>query len=120
VLAAKIVLILLTSVTASFGNTLLKAGSNRAGDEPLELRHLPRTLLGPAVLAGAALYCLSQLLWITLLRIEDLSMVYPLMIGLNFTLIMIIAWSYFKEPVSPGKLAGIALIFGGIATVAAG
>jgi multidrug transporter EmrE-like cation transporter len=119
-LAAKIILVLLTSLTASLGNTLLKVGASRAGDEQLELRRLPRTLLGPAVLAGAALYGLSQLLWITILRIEDLSMVYPLMIGLNFVLIMAIAWSYFKEPVSVGKLAGIVLIFVGVAAVATG
>ena len=47
-------------------------------------------------------------------------MVYPLMIGLNFVLIMFIAWSYFKEPLSLGKLSGIVLIFAGVAAIATG
>ena len=121
VFAAKIILILVTSLTASLGNTLLKIGSSTGeGEDLLELRHLPRTLIKPAIIGGGALYGFSQLLWITLLRIEDLSMVYPLMMGLNFTIIMFIAWSYFREPLSVGKLSGIALIFAGVATIATG
>ncbi len=120
-LAVKIILVLLISITASLGNTLLKIGSSTGdGEELLVLRHLPRTFLKPAILGGAALYAISQLLWITMLRIADLSFAYPLMIGLNFTLIMGIAWSYFKEPVSLGKLGGIVLIFAGIVALATG
>lgn len=120
-IAIKIILVLMTSITASAGNSLLKIGaSGGAGEELLELRHLPRTLLKPAIIGGASLYALSQLLWISILRVADLSFAYPLMIGLNFLLIMFVAWSYFKEPVSWGKLAGMALIFAGIMAIALG
>lgn len=120
-LAAKILLILLTSATASLGNSLLKVGASGPGEseeELLEVRHLPRTFLKPAILAGIAAYGVSQLLWITVLRIVDLSLAYPLQIGLNFTLIMLAAWFYFKEPVSRGKLLGVLMIFAGVVTVA--
>ncbi|MHB1325405.1 MAG: SMR family transporter [Thermoleophilia bacterium] len=120
-LLARIVLVILTSTTASFGNTLLKVGASRESEEELlEVHHLPRTFLKPAILGGVAVYGVSQILWITVLRILDLSQAYPLMIGLNFTLIMFIAWSYFKEPVSAGKLFGVGLIFAGIGLAAAG
>ena len=120
-IAVKIILVLLTSITASAGNSMLKIGASAGSeDELLELRHLPRTLLKPAVIGGVSLYAFSQLLWISFLRIADLSYAYPLMMGLNVLLVMMIAWSYFKEPVSPGKLAGMLLIIGGIVAVALG
>jgi len=121
VLATKIILVLLTSLTASLGNSLLKVGAASAGGtQLLELRQLPRTLFKPAILGGTTLYAISQILWITMLRIADLSLAYPVMIGLNFSMIMSIAWFYFKEPVSLGKLFGVALIFIGIVTIAVG
>jgi len=120
-MAVKIILMLLTSLTASMGNTLLKVGASGGREEELlELKHLPRTLIKPAILGGGALYALSQLLWISVLRIVDLSFAYPLMIGLQFTLVMLIAWSYFREPMSAGKLAGMALIFAGVVAIATG
>lgn len=119
VLTVKIILVLLVSATASLGNSLLKAGAGGRREELLRLRQLPRTFLSPAVLGGVSAYGVSQLLWITLLRIVDLSLAYPLQIGLNFILIMLAARWYFKEPLAPGKLLGIGLIFAGIITVAA-
>lgn len=120
-LMTRIILVIMTSTTASLGNTLLKIGAARENEEELlEVHHLPRTFLKPAILAGIIVYGVSQILWITVLRILDLSQAYPLMIGLNFTLIMFIAWSYFKEPMSPRKLFGVGLIFAGIALAAAG
>ncbi|MFA6001133.1 MAG: SMR family transporter [Thermoleophilia bacterium] len=117
--AIQIILVLLTSVSASLGNTLLKVGSSAGGEgELLVIQHLPRTLLKPAILGGAVIYAISQILWITLLRKMDLSQAYPLQIGLNFIFIMLIARLYFNEPVSRGKLLGIALIFAGIIAIA--
>jgi multidrug transporter EmrE-like cation transporter len=121
-LAATIFLVLLTSASASLGNALLKAGASGAGKGEGQLpgiRHLPRTLRQPAILSGMAVYGISQLLWITVLRLLDLSLAYPLQIGLNFTVIMFVAWFYFKEPISRGKLLGIGMIFAGIVVVAA-
>jgi multidrug transporter EmrE-like cation transporter len=120
-LMTRVILVILTSVTASLGNSLLKSGALSAGgSDALELRQLHRAFLKPAIIGGIALYAISQLLWITMLRIADLSLAYPLMIGFNFVLIMTIAWTYFKEPVSLGKLSGVVLIFAGIALVATG
>lgn len=120
-LAAEILLILFTSATASLGNSLLKAGASASRENKaqlLEIRHLPFTFMKPAILAGVAMYGISQLSWITVLRVVDLSLAYPLQIGLNFALIMFAAWFYFKEPVSPGKLLGVLMIFAGVAIIA--
>jgi len=120
-IAAKIILVLLTSASAALGNTLLKTGASHGLEgEEFTMRHLPRTLLKPVIIGGVVIYGISQLLWITVLRVMDLSLAYPLQIGLNFTFIMAAAWLYFKEPVSPGRLAGVALIFAGVIATATG
>ncbi|MCL6106473.1 MAG: SMR family transporter [Actinobacteria bacterium] len=122
-IAIKIMMVLLVSATASLGNSMLKAGashSNGGDGKPLMLKQLPRTFLRPAILAGVAVYGVSQFVWINVLRVVDLSLAYPLQIGLNFVLIMLVARWYFREPLTPVKLAGIVLIFVGIMTVAVG
>ena len=90
------------------------------GAKVLSLRGLPRAFLRPAIIGGVFAYGISQLLWITVLRVVDLSLAYPLQIGLNFILIMFVAWWYFREPLAAVKLVGIGLIFAGILTVATG
>lgn len=121
-----ILLVIAVSAFATLGNALLKLGASgrgRATDpvtEPMDIGQLPRTLLKPAIIGGIAAYGAQQLLWITLLRLADLSFAYPLLVGLNFILIMAVAWSYFKEPVTKWKLAGAGLILAGIITIAAG
>ncbi|MBK5225833.1 MAG: hypothetical protein JJD96_04565, partial [Thermoleophilia bacterium] len=47
-LLTRIILVILTSATGSFGNTLLKVGASRESEEELlEVHHLPRTFLKP-------------------------------------------------------------------------
>lgn len=118
-IAAKIILVLLTSMCAALGNTLLKTGASQGTENGgFSLRDLPRMFLKPAIICGIITYGISQILWITVLRVIDLSLAYPLQIGLNFSFIMAAAWLYFKEPVSLGRLAGVALIFVGVIAIA--
>lgn len=114
-IAAKAILILFTSLTATLGNTLLKTGASAGGEgELLEIRNLPRTLFKPAIIGGGLIYLVSMILWITVLRVIDLSLAYPMQIGLNFIFIMLIARVYFRETLSWGKLVGVVFIFAGI------
>ncbi len=120
-LAVTIILVLMVSLTATLGNSLLKAGASGGGRNGLlQLHQLPRAYLHPAVIGGICVYGFSQVLWMTLLRILDLSVSYPLQIGLNFVFIMLVARWHFREPLTPGKLMGMGLILAGIITVAAG
>ncbi len=117
--AVWIPLVISVSLFAALGNTLLKIGaSRRDGDDPVALGNFHRTLLRPAVIGGILAYSVSQLLWITELRVVDLSLAYPLQVGINFLLISGVAWSYLKEPMAWGKIAGIVLIFAGIVLMA--
>ncbi len=119
--AAWIPLVFSVSLFAALGNTLLKLGATRGlGEAPITIGTLHHTLLKPVIIAGVAAYAVSQVLWITELRVADLSLAYPLQIGLNFTMITGIAWLYLKEPMAAGKLMGIALILAGIVLVTTG
>ncbi len=114
-------LILLVSIFAAAGNTLLKLGAGEAADYGhMSIKNLYRALLRPLVLAGIVVYGLGQILWITELRLVDLSIAYPLQVGINFILITAIAKAHLKEPLTAGKLAGILVIFLGILAIATG
>ncbi len=119
-LALKIILVLMVSSTATLGNSLLKEGASRGLRDGglLRLEHLPRAYLRPAVIGGVAVYGFSQVLWMTLLRLLDLSLSYPLQIGLNFVFIMLVARWHFREPLTSWKLLGMGLILAGIVTIA--
>lgn len=120
-IAVHFLIIIATSIFAALGNTLFKIGATRdPGEGPLQIGHMPRTMLKPAILGGIAAYALSQLLWITVLRFMELSLAYPLQTGLNFTMIMTVAWLHFREPMSRSKICGILLILAGIALAVTG
>jgi multidrug transporter EmrE-like cation transporter len=114
-------LVLAVSILASSGNTLLKIGASALNrDRMLKGGRLLEAVVKPMIITGLLLYVVSQILWIAELKFVDLSLAYPLQVGLNFLLINSVAWLSLKEPFSPGKLTGIILIFGGVFTVATG
>lgn len=118
---AWIPLVIAVSVFAALGNTLLKVGAtHNHGKETVSIKNLHLVFYEPLILAGIGAYGLSQILWITELRVVDLSLAYPLQVGINFTLITGIAWVFLKEPMSAGKVFGIMLIFLGIIAIATG
>ena len=69
------------------------------------------------LLAGFALYVGSFLMWIAVLARLELSIAYPIAIGLTLIFSTLGAIYLLGEPVGLTKLAGIALIMGGIVLV---
>jgi drug/metabolite transporter (DMT)-like permease len=69
--------------------------------------------------AGAvAIYALASGLWIVLLQSTPLSRAYPYM-ALSFVLVAAGSWLFFRESISLGQIAGLALIVGGLLVTAA-
>ncbi|MFT3779346.1 MAG: EamA family transporter [Ottowia sp.] len=81
---------------------------------------LPDTLSLPALLhngwliAALALYGLTTLGWIWILRHAPLHLAYPFM-GLAFLIVPTLAWAFLGEPLHWRTLAGGALIMAGVA-----
>jgi multidrug transporter EmrE-like cation transporter len=74
-------------------------------------------LLAPGVLIGLALYGFGTLLWLTALGRVELSQAYPF-VGIGFALTTLAGWWLFGDHISLQRLAGIALVVGGIVLVA--
>jgi len=72
---------------------------------------------GGILLLGASLYALSFMIWMVILSRNELSLVYPLMIGLTLVATTTASWLLLKEPLNTVRLTGIAVIFVGVVLV---
>lgn len=88
---------------------LLKGASSRAS--------LIAMLSDARLYLGGLLYFLTALVNIWLLRHLDLSVVLPFT-GLTYLWSMILAWRFLNESISARKIAGLALIIGGVILIA--
>ncbi len=68
----------------------------------------------PYLFAGYALYGVSAVLMVMALRDGQLSMLYPV-IALTYVWVTVLSFFIFHESLGAYKLAGIALIVGGVA-----
>ena len=66
------------------------------------------------LLAALALYGVTTLGWVWVLRHAPLHLAYPFM-GLAFLIVPTLAWAFLGEPLHWRTLAGGALIMGGVA-----
>ncbi|TRL40258.1 EamA family transporter [Rhizobium straminoryzae] len=89
--------------------------------EKVTVAGLPEFLLhvltSPWFLAAIVAEAVCFLIWMTVLSELDLSRAFPLSAA-SYVLVMLFAWAFFDEPVTPLQLAGSALILGGIACIA--
>jgi len=104
-------------VLGTAGQTLFKLGL--ADHKALNLFSidLVRTLFRPIILLGFVCYGVSALIWLSVLSRLPLSVAYPIL-SLNFVLIFLTSAAILGEPVSTTKVAGTALIMGGIVLIA--
>jgi undecaprenyl phosphate-alpha-L-ara4N flippase subunit ArnE len=72
-------------------------------------------LLGqPLFMGGFILYFVASLVWLRVIASEPLSVAYPVLVSLTFTLVTAGAVLFFQEPLSFRKVAGLIVILGGI------
>lgn len=101
---------LLCVVCISIGQLLFKQAANAL---PPESQVLDWVLNGWLV-ASLALYGLTTLGWVWILRHAPLHLAYPFM-GLAFVIVPTLAWIFLGEPLHWRTLAGGALILAGVA-----
>ena len=104
-----IVLVLFASFVGSFGAVLLKAGANR-----LELT-FAGLITNYRLMAGISFFLFSTYFFVKAVGLPgaELTVLYP-MVSLSY--IWTLLWSrlFFREPFTPTKLKGLALIIAGI------
>jgi drug/metabolite transporter (DMT)-like permease len=69
------------------------------------------------VVGGLALYAIGTLIWLTALGRVEVSQAYPF-VGVGFALTTLAGWWLFNDHITWQRLAGIALVIGGIVLVA--
>jgi drug/metabolite transporter (DMT)-like permease len=78
---------------------------------------LIRAIFSPMVLIGISLYAASTILWLLVLAKLDVSYAYPF-VSLGFVFTALFAFFAMHEPMTAGRMAGIALIAAGVYFVA--
>ena len=97
-------------VLGTVAQLFLKAGTNAT---PVGLG----LALEPRILAGAACYGVSLVVWVLALSKTPVSIAYP-MVSLGFALNALLAWWLLGEAVTPMRMAGIGVIIVGVVLVA--
>ena len=99
------------------GQTMLKLGLNDIGGISLFSGNPIQSLLGifgtPWIILGFVCYGLSALLWLDVLSKLDFSLAFP-MVSLTYVFSQVIGYFLFHETISVTRIAGVALILGGL------
>lgn len=102
----------------ALGQILMKVGMKNAGPIPLHegttavVAYFWKAIFSPPLVGVAICYGLSILLWLSVLSVQDLSLVRPLM-SVGYLLTM--AYGMLSgEDVTPARIAGTLLITGGV------
>jgi multidrug transporter EmrE-like cation transporter len=116
--ASSLTLILFSVTLSALAQVAFKYGvlSDPGQNSQSLLGHFAK-LLTPGVIIGLMLYGVGTVLWLTALGRVELSQAYPF-VGIGFALTTLAGWWLFGEHLSAYRIAGIALVIGGIVTVA--
>ena len=114
----KYVILLGIAVTAAGSQYLLKVGLDTQQVPTLSplrfLQHLAGLLTNPALLFAGVLYVLSLVLYMFLLTNLEVSRLYPMSLGLNFIMVIAVAWLLLREPMNLSRMLGMGIIILGI------
>ena len=100
-----------------YGQIAAKVATRQLGPLPASwdgrMEYLGRVLLNPFFISCFVAATLAALSWITALTGLELSRAYPFM-SLNFVAVLLLGAVVFQEPITPAKVAGVALIIIGV------
>jgi uncharacterized membrane protein len=76
-----------------------------------------RAIFTPYVFLGFVLYGISSLIWLMVLKTQELSYIYP-MIAVGYVVVVFLSWFFFGDRIGWDRMAGVALICAGVVLVA--
>lgn len=103
-------------VLNSFGALIIKYKINAIGEVQLGslksiINYFIELLKSPLIICGILSIFISAFFWMTALSRLQISLAYPVAVGLNFFVVVTVALIFFGEQLSVGKVIGIVLIF---------
>ena len=116
------ILVLLTAGLTMAANLMLRAGIDAAGGFALGggmqiLHALMKVFMQPLFAVGFTVYFVASVVWFRVVATEPLSLAYPVLVSLTFTMVTSGAVLFFSEPLSLRKAVGLAVILTGIAII---
>ena len=112
--------VIICSLSAASSSFLLRRSIDNIGKFELELRSFYDLATQPLFFIGIILYGLAGIIWLRVLATEQLNIAYPVLISITFIAVAIGSMVFFKEAMTPVKLAGLVLIVLGISFVTRG
>ena len=113
------ILVVCCTIIGAGAQILLKRGAGELGANPTMVHTAMAMILNPALLAGFSMYGVSMVLLVLALRHGELSLLYPVF-ALTYVWVAILSVLVLHESMNAFKLAGIAIIVGGIAVLGKG
>ena len=103
-------------VLNSFGALIIKYKINAIGEVQLGsvksfINYFMELLKSPLIICGILSIFISAFVWMTALSRLQISLAYPVAVGLNFFIVVTVALIFLKEQLSVEKVIGIVLIF---------
>ena len=118
---SSIPLILLSVLINAAAQILLKHGMIQVGHFEYSVSSMPavieRVVLNPTLWLAVTCYVVSLMVWMAVLSRVDVSFAYPF-VSVGYVVTTVAGYMLFNEAVTPGRVAGIALIALGVIIVA--
>lgn len=112
-------LVLCCTVLGAIAQVLIKFGAPKLGLQPSLVNTAISIATNLPIMSGLVLYGLSTVLLVLALRHGELSMIYPV-IALTFVWVTILSALVIGESMNAYKIAGIAIIVGGVSVLGLG
>jgi len=108
-----IIYILISILTSTIGQLLLKKGMNDMGSITLSMNQFLSTawkmITNPYVLIGLVIYFAGTIFWLAAISRVDLSYAYPFA-SLGYVIMLVASWLMFDEKITLGRLLGTFVI----------
>jgi drug/metabolite transporter (DMT)-like permease len=112
-----IIYILISVLTSTAGQLLLKKGMNDMGSITLSLNQFLSTtwkmITNPYVFIGLAIYFAGTVFWLAALSRLDLSYAYPFA-SLSYVIMLVASWLMFDEKITLSRILGTIVIGAGV------
>ena len=118
-------LVLLTAALTMAANLLLRAGIDSSGGFAFAgtsqfAPAIVKLFKQPLFVLGFIIYIMASIVWFRVVATEPLSLAYPILVSLTFTLVTIGAFFMFSEPMSLRKIIGLGIVLIGVAILSVG
>ena len=114
-----ILLVVCCTIIGAAAQVLIKKGAGAMAPNSTMAQTALAMFLNPSLFAGYTMYGASTVLLVLALRHGQLSLLYP-MFAMTYVWVTILSVVVFHESMNAFKLAGIAIIVGGIAVLGKG